>query len=1098
MKRAIIVFVVIFLPATFSMSAQRITLKLQQVKLEQILSAITEQTGYTFGYSKPVLNTDRLVSIDISDAELSQTLQSVFAGTPISYEIKGKKILLSEKETKSVLQDGKQAQKITIKGIATDGSGEALIGASISEKGTTNATITGINGDFTLSVPANATLVVSYVGYVTKEIAVNGQTAVEIILKEDTKMLDEVVVTALGIKKKGKSLTYSTQIVGGDELTKTKDPNMITALAGKTAGVQINKSASGLGGSAKVVIRGNRSASGNNQPLYVIDGVPINNNITDQTSTSLGGTNDAGNRDGGDGISNLNPDDIESMNILKGPSAAALYGSQAANGVVVITTKKGKVGRTSVTFNTNTTLDLAAYGIPDFQNSYTGVTTSWGSKINGSPDYTDDFFKTGITTINSIALSAGSEKMQTYFSYANTYGKGVIKGNSLNKHNFNFRETAKFFEDKLTVDANINLLYQRLLNGSTPGGYYMNPLVGLYHFPRGGVEGGNSLDYYRQNYQVFDESRNLYTQNWYQGGSDMDQNPYWLINKTPSEDVRVRTIANLSLNYKINEQFSVQARGNADYISDKYNQKMYVGTHHSLAGANGRYITYEATFLNTYADLLLTYQNRFNDNFALNASAGASITDQRTKTIRLDSRPGSLFYPNIFTVANMDLNGGYIAEENNHRQDQAVFFTGQLGFRDYLFLDVTARNDWSSTLAHTESFNRGFFYPSVGLTWVITDALKMPRWISFGKVRGSWSEVGNSLPMYVSSRQMEIGAGGSLINVKYEPFSKLKPESTKSWEFGTEWKFLDHRIDFDFTFYQTNTTNQLFTLPAQAGSGYSFYYVNAGDIRNTGIEVVLGGSPVMTNDFLWKTTFNFATNKNKVLKLAEGLSYFEFGQQGSNSYQMRLEKGGSFGDIYGVVFARDENGKIKYDKDELPMKSEGGLEKIANCTPDFNLGWANTFKYKDFSLYFLIDGRFGGDVISITQADLDEQGVSQRSGKDRDRGYVHFDGRQIKNIEKFYGRVGGRNGISEHYVYSATNIRLRELSLSYNLPSKLLNNTFVKGCEFAFVARNLFFFKNNAPYDPDASLSTGNNLQGVDVFGMPSTRSFGLNVKLNF
>lgn len=1081
-----------------TLQAQKVTINLNQVKLEAVLSDITKQTGLSFAYSQPVVDPGKIVSLNVKDVELSDALHKLFGDTNISFEISKEKVFLKEKPVGSGAMATSAGQKMIVKGFVHDANGDPLIGASVTEKGTANGTMTGIDGDYTLSVSSNAILTVSYLGYVTQDISTGGKPVVDIVLAENSRTLDEVVVTALGIKKKEKSLTYSTQIVGGDELTKTKDPNMITALAGKTAGVQINKSSSGLGGSAKVIIRGNRSASGNNQPLYVIDGVPINTSITDQTSTSIGGTNDAGNRDGGDGISNLNPDDIESMNILKGPSAAALYGSQAANGVVVITTKKGKIGRTSVTFNSNTTVDNAAYGIPDFQNKYTGQTSSWGTGITSSPDYTDDFFKTGITTINSVALSSGSEKMQTYFSYANTYGKGVIENNSLNKHNFNFRETAYFFDNKLTVDANLNLLYQRLLNASTPGGYYMNPLVGLYHFPRGGVQGGESFSYYKNNYQIFDKGRNMYLQNWYAGGSDMDQNPYWLINKTPSEDVRARTIGNLSLNYKINDKLTAQVRGNADFISDKYNQRMFAGTHKNIAGANGRYITYEATFLNTYSDALLTYQDQFGADFSVSASLGGSVTDQRTKSIRLDSRPGDLYFPNVFTVANMNLNGGYIVEQNIHRQDQALFFAGQVGFRDYLYLDLTARNDWSSTLANTNSFNKGFFYPSIGLTWVMSESIKLPEAISFAKFRGSWSEVGNSLPPFISKRPMEISAGGSLVNIKYEPFDNLKPESTRSWEFGTEWKFLNNRIDFDFTFYKTNTTNQLFTLPAPAGSGYSHYYINAGDIENRGFEIVLGGSPVLTDKFTWKTTFNFATNKNKVKKLSDELDYFKFGEQGSSSYQMRLEEGGSFGDIYGVKFARDNDGNIVYGDKGLPMKDDGDLQKIANCSPDFTLGWSNTFKYKDFSLYLLIDGRFGGDVLSITNADLDQYGVSKQSGDDRARGYVNFDGRQISNIEGFYGVAGGRSGITEHYVYSATNIRLRELSFGYTIPAKLFQNKFVKGCEVAFVARNLFFFKNNAPYDPDASMSTGNNLQGVDVFGMPSTRSFGLNLKLNF
>lgn len=991
-------------------------------------------------------------------------------------------------------------QSITITGTVTDESGIPMPAVNVVVKGTTTGVVTDMNGRYNINVPgSNSTLVFSFLGYATVEKAVGNQRTINVSMGEDMTQIDEVVVTALGIVKKEKSLTYSTQIVDGGELTRAKDPNMINSLAGKTAGVQINKSSSGLGGSVKVVIRGNRSVSGSNQPLYVIDGVPINSSANDQTSTTIGGNNDAGNTDRGDGISNLNPDDIESMNILKGPAAAALYGSSAANGVVIITTKKGKAGRTEITFNTNTTWEQAAYGIPEFQNSYGGVSSSWGDPISKGSHDVKDFFQTGFTTINSLSLSSGSEARQTYFSYANTYGSGVVENNKLKKHNFNFRETANFFNNKLTVDANINLMHQLVDNRSVSGGYYMNPLVGLYHFPRGGVQGGESFEYYKNNYQYLDAERNMYLQNWYPGGlNTMEQNPYWLINKTPSEDRRARAITGLSLKYKINDYFTVQGRGNADYISDKFEQKIYAGTHAGLAGPNGRYIFSESTNMSLYGDAMLTYQQQFND-FMVNATVGGSINDNKWNSSGADSYPGKLYNPNVFTLTNIDLNAGNVSQSKGHTQSQSVFFAGQVGYRDMLFLDVTARNDWTSSLAFTNSKNKGFFYPSVGLTWVMNEALNLPEWVTLGKVRGAWSQVGNGLPTYISNPLHSVSTGGNIIFNTTAPFDELKPEKTTSIEAGTEWRFFGSRLEFDFTFYKTNTKNQLFTLDATSGSKYTSYYVNAGDIRNQGIEVVLGGTPVLTEDFRWKTSFNYSMNRNKVLELAEGLGHFNFSGGGSNAYIMRLEVGGSFGDIYGYKFLRDEQGNIMYDDDDIPLKDDSDFQKIGNTSPKFNLSWQNTLSYKNFSLYFLIDGRFGGDVLSLTQSDLDQYGVSKISGDDRLNGGVSFHGKTIKNVEGFYNVVGGRSGISEHYIYSATNIRLRELSLGYTLPNNLLKeNSFIRNIEIAFIGRNLFFFKNDAPYDPDGTLSTGNSLQGVDVFGMPTNRSFGINLKANF
>lgn len=1073
-----------------------ITIRKSNVDLLNIMGDIEKQSNYLFVYNKDV-NVRKNTTIDITDKPLNEVLNNLFNNSNIRFTIEGSYILLSTDKQDEI--KGVKQSDITIKGTVTSEDNEPMPGVTILVKGLSIGGITDLDGKFNIEVPSESSvLIFSFIGYESVEQVVGNQRVINVLLKEDVHKIDEIVVTALGIKKKEKSLTYSTQVVGGEELIRAKDPNMINSLAGKTAGVQINKSASGLGGSVKMVIRGPRSVSGSNQPLYVIDGVPINSSSNDATSTTIGGNNDAGNRDGGDGISNLNPDDIESMNILKGPAAAALYGSSAANGVVVITTKRGKVGRTNVSFSSNTTWESAAHGIPEFQNSYGGVTTSWGDPISGSPDYTKDFFKTGVTTINSVSLSAGSEMMQTYFSYANTYSKGVIENGRLNKHNFNFRETAFFFDKRLQADANINLMYQNVNNRPSPGGFYLNPLVGLYKFPRGGVQGGQPFDYYRENYKIMNTERNMFLQNWYTAPTSFEQNPYWITNMLPNNDKRYRTIANLSLSYKLNDLFNIQARGNADFVSDSYEMKMYTGTDASLAGTNGRFISDESHDLSVYGDIMLSYQQTVND-FAFNASLGASIKDDTGKNIGFDSYPGGLFNPNIFAAGNIDHNNGSPSLNKYHEQGQAVFFAGQIGFRDWLFLDFTARNDWTSTLAYTKYMDKGFFYPSVGLTWVMNEALKMPELINLGKVRAAWSKVGNGLPRYRSNPLNSVGRGGVVSYNTTAPFDELKPEMTTSIEFGTEWRFLNNRLDFDFTYYRTNTKNQLFSLNAPTGSKYTTYYVNAGNIKNEGVEIVLGGTPVMTNDFRWKTSVNFALNRNTVVELAEDLGYFNFEGGGSNSYGMRLEVGGSFGDIYGRTFLRDDQGNYQFDNDGMPIADKADIKKLGNTSPDFNLGWQNTFTYKGFSLYFLIDGRFGGDVISLTEAELDKYGVSKASGEARSQGGVLFGGKKIEDAARFYTIVGGRDGITENYVYSATNIRLRELSLSYSLPQKLFNSVpVIRGADFSLIGRNLFFFKNNAPYDPDGTLSVGNGLQGVDVFGMPSTRSFGFNLKLNF
>ncbi|MGV8826916.1 MAG: SusC/RagA family TonB-linked outer membrane protein [Breznakibacter sp.] len=982
---------------------------------------------------------------------------------------------------------------ITGKVTAKD-DGQPLPGVNIVVKGTATGTVTDFDGNYSLQAEAAAVLVYSFVGYVPQEVAVGNIKVINVSLASESIGLNEMVVTALGIKKNQKSLSYSAQQLKGDELTKAKDANMINSMAGKTAGVQITKSSSGVGGSAKVAIRGGRSLGGNNQPLYVIDGVPMLNSVSSQPVTTIGGTNDAGGRDSGDGISNMNPDDIESMSILKGASASALYGSAAANGVIVITTKKGRSGKAQIDVNSSTTFDRA-FVLPEFQSSYglkPGTDVSWGGKTSKTYDHVKDFFGTGVTSINSVSVSKGSEEMQTYFSYANTTANGIVDGNKLGKHNLNFRETAKLFKNKLSLDASINLVRQKVENRPTPGGYYMNPLVGLYRFPI-----GENIAPYRDAFEEYNPDRNFNTQNWYKAVEPMEQNPYWLNQRTPSSEIRNRVITSVSAKWDVNNWLSVQARGNADYTNDNYEQKIFASTDPSLAGENGRFITDNVQETLLYGDLLANANYKW-ENWGVVASLGTSINESKFQKQLLDSRPTGLNIPNVFNVGNM-LGVGYVEESQVRTQLQSVFGTAQLGYKDFLFLDVTARNDWSSTLAFTDSKDKGFFYDSYGLTAVLSDMVEMPSWISFGKLRGSYARVGNGLPTAITRRQHTMGGGGNYIGNSSKAFDNLKPELSSSVEFGTDWRFFASKVNFELTYYKTNTTNQLFSIPAPAGSGFSTYWVNAGDIQNQGVEVTLGLMPVSNIDFTWKSDFNFSLNRNEVIGLHMDLAAYEYGQKGSNSYFMKLIEGGELGDIYGVTYKRKANGLIDTDDAGLPIKDDGDFKRIANANPDFRLSWNNSLSYKNFSLSVLVDGSFGGDVLSLTEADMDKYGVSKASGDARAKGYVQVGSQQFKDVEGFYSLVGGRDGISEQYVYSATNIRLRELVLAYSLPKSLVAKTgFLSSANISFVGRNLFFFMNDAPYDPDNSMSTGNNLQGVEVYGLPSTRSLGFNVKLSF
>ena len=997
------------------------------------------------------------------------------------------------------------ADNSTVRGRVVDVSGEPLIGATIREKGGTRGTVTDIEGNFILSVPDSAVLQVSFVGYESIEVSVGGRKTLEIQLRENTVMLDNVIITALGLEKKEASLAYSIQKVKGEELTRMKEVNMITALAGKAAGVQINKNSSGIGGSAKVSLRGIRSASGDNQPLYVIDGVPMLNIGTEQAYSAIGGTANAGNRDGGDGISNLNPEDVESISILKGAPAAALYGSQAANGVILITTKKGNTaGQRNIYFSTGLTFDKA-FSLPKMQNCYgvSDVVDSWGEKAYlPTSNELNDFFRTGLTSITSVSVNYGNEKIQTYFSYANTTGRGIVDKNQLTKHNINLRETAVMFNQRLKLDGNVNVMRQIVKNKPVSGGFYMNPLVGLYRFPR-----GEDLSYYKDNYEIYDPERKLGIQNWHTFTEDFEQNPYWIQNRIQSKETRMRSIISLSANLRINSWLTVQARGSVDYISDKMRQKFYASTAPALCGANGRYIEmdYQETLI--YGDVMAMGKRKWED-FALDVAIGGSINDKNVNSTRYDSKNASLKYANVFNLANIVMNGSASIDQkiDSRRQLQSVFGTAQVGYQDKVFLDLTARNDWASTLAYTSHEKSGFFYPSAGLSFLIDKWIQLPEWISFAKLRGTYSKVGNDIPQFITNSVSHITAGGELQANDAAPFKEMEPEMTHSVEVGTEWRFFQSRLGFNLTYYRTNTHNQFFKLPALAGDMYAYRYVNAGDIQNRGWELTVDATPVLTPDFTWKTSLNFSSNRNKIKELHEELKELVYGPSSfSSSYAMKLVKGGSIGDIYGKAFVRDAEGNIVYqtegDHKGLPaVEGEGNTIKVGNANPRFIMGWNHTFSYKGFSLYFLLDWRYGGKILSQTQAEMDLYGVSQVTALARDRGYVTLEGQQIDNVKGFYKNiVGGRAGVTEYYMYDATNLRLREVSLNYTFPKKWMQKTKVlKDLQLAFVARNLCFLYKKAPFDSDLVLSTGNDNQGIEVFGMPTTRSLGFTVKCEF
>lgn len=1101
MKLSVVLLLATCLQVSAKTYSQKLTVRFKNATIKEALSTIEQKANCRFFYSDNQLPTGTLVNLKLKDAPLLSLLDDLFAGTRLNYKMLDNRVIII---TKSL----QEAQLKKISGTINNELNLPMAGVSIQIKGTNKGTVSDDQGHFNLEVNEDATLIFSYVGYQSQELPVAGKTVLSVSMAQlPGSGLKDLVVTALGVKQSQKSLSYNVQSVSSDQLNTVKTDNMMNSLNGKVAGLTISPSASGVGGSTKVILRGSRSANGNNQPLYVIDGVPITNTANangQQTGTFGGGP------DGGDGISNLNPEDIASISVLEGASAAALYGSQAQNGVILITTKKGITGKAVINVNSSFSTDHIAYQ-PEFQNKYGlsdgSATYSWGEAGKGmSKDNLGEFFQNGTNWTNSISFSSGSQKAQTYISYANTSAKGVEPGNKLSRNNFNLRETGHFLNDKLTVDGNVMFVNQKI-NNSPSLGLYLNPLTGLYLFPR-----GQDILPYKSNY-LNPDSIGEARQNWNEI-ADISQNPWWILNKDISVANRNRILLSGNVKYDFTKWLNIQLRGNMDRTSDRFENDRYSGTSKVFdAQGNGYLNLSNQTFVQKYGDVILT----INDpnpaaKFKIGGLVGASITDQKLEGTTV---AGVLSTPDFFITDNIiaALGGTTTNTLSNakaslpsHSQLQSIFANANLSYDNWAFLTLTGRNDWSSNLSYTP--NISYFYPSVGLSLIISQVLHMPSFVDYGKIRGTYAQVGNTVPPYLTYVQNTQNAAGQVQFNTAAAFTTLKPEKTNSYEFGTDWQFFHSRMNFSLTYYKTNTLNQYIPIQPAIASLISIGYVNAGNIQNTGIEFTLGGDVIKGKDFSWNTAVNGASNKNKIIDLdsKDGIDQFILTGNGNNSYQSILEKGGSYGDISGIVFKRDDQGRIIFggtgtDKDPYKPQSNG-FGYLGNPNPKFQLGWNNSFQYKGVSLSFLIDGKFGGKVLSMTQMILDQYGVSKETGDARDAGGVQVNGVDLAgnpvtkvDAEAWYGAIGSRSGISEPYMYSATVVRLREAALGYSFP---LKSKVVHSIKASLIGRNLLYFYKKAPFDPEITMSTGNGLSGVDVFNQPATRYIGLSVNLTF
>ena len=974
----------------------------------------------------------------------------------------------------------------TVGGTVLDENGEPVIGATVTVKGTNLVTVTDIDGRFELKVPNGSILSVSYLGYTTAEVPATGEN-LTISLKPDERQLAEVVVTALGIRRSEKALSYNVQQVNSEQLTTVKSANFMNSLAGKVAGVNINASSAGVGGATRVVMRGPKSISQSNQALYVVDGVPINNRNNGETGSILS------TQPGSEGIADINSEDIESISVLSGPAAAALYGSAAAQGVIMITTKKGSKGRVQVTIS-NSSQFLSPFKMPEFQNSYAnrpGEVRSWGEK-GGSPYggfEPEDFFNTGTNIQNNVALTVGNDRNQTYLSVGTTNARGIIPDNKYNRYNFTVRNTTKFLDDKLTLDFSLSYINQNDRNLMAQGQYF-NPLVPLYLFPR-----GESFDAIRT-FEVWDASRGIYVQNWNFGNALQMQNPYWVAKRMNRINHKHRYMTNASLKYQITPWLDVTGRLRFDRTNTKFEDQRYASTINLFAHSPYGFYKYEnVSDQALYGDLMANINKTLGD-FSIGANIGGSF--QRTQYEDEGYQgglkaPSNLFTPNAIDYAAATNDNRPIYGFNKHYIN-SLFANAELGWKSMLFLTLTGRNDWDSALAGTK--HESFFYPSVGMSAIISQMVQLPEFISYMKVRGSWASVGSAISPNIASRWRYVynPASQSYSTVTYKFPETFYPERTNSWEAGLTARFFDNALTLDVTFYQSNTRKQTFLRPITVGEGYSNEYVQTGNVRNRGLELSLGYNKTW-GDFTWNSSLTYSMNRNKIIDLLEDPNEV-ISQAGLNGANVILKKGGTMGDVYTYTdFARDNEGNIALDASGNVMRQTLSNPKYCGSVlPKGNIGFSNDFTWKGLNLGFLVTARLGGIVLSQTQALLDYYGVSQATADAREAGGIAVNTGMV-SAESYYSVVGGDNPIWSEYIYSGTNVRLQEAHISYNLPRKWLGGM---DLTVGLTANNLFMIYCKAPFDPETTGSTGTFYQGFDYFMQPSLRTLGFNIKLKF
>lgn len=1070
----------------------------------------------------------------------------------------------AEKNLENIRNDIYQ-QKSKVTGIVSDNFGP-ITGATIAVKGTSQGTVTDLDGNFSLDVSKGDVLTISFIGYITQTITYTGQSVLNIHLEEDAQALEEVVVTAMGIKKEKRALPYAMSELKSEELQLVPVQNVANSLYGKAAGVQIMQTAAGPTGGTKIQIRGVNSVEGNTRPLIVLDGIPINDYESNWDGRERNQTQPQS------ALNDINPDDIESMSILKGANAAALYGSRATNGVIVITTKRGGDGKgLGINVSTSYMYDQRAY-MPELQNIFGGGTSpdfttntdglkiydgtayrSFGPRMDGTPviwwdgvtrpfspqpDNWKDIFKDGYTNNNSISISNQSDKGSTRISYTNMNYGGFLENFRQNKHNFSVSSMFKM-SDRITFDASISFNISETLNKPTRIDRISN-----FPMPRNEITQLWKDNYKNDDgYYLTDEISTISQSN----RDNIINYLLWQQNENRYTDNRERFIASLSATIKVIEQLNLRLRGGTDRYSDKKETKEMFKKYADPADMNnleGKYIKIDNHYTKNYMEALFMYNQQFGSDYDISVNAGASVEDISESGLKWES--DGLKYNGMFSTDNNKKNPKKVFSEEGYNKGEflaGVFASAQFSYKRYIYLDLTARNDWSSRLTKG---NRSFFYPSVGSSFIFSDAFQMPTWLNYGKIRASYAITGSSAPtLYFANNSYKYGSfNGSAITNWFDndvPPLNVKPEKTYSWEFGLETRFLNGRLGLDIAYFTNKTKNQILTVPVAPSTGATGMKLNAGELANRGVEIQLNGAPVETKDFSWNTTLNFSYSHNELISLIDGME----DRQISNPWSAALFKavpGYATPSVYIRKWQRDDKGNMVVDKNGNLIQ-DPEFTYAGSAAPKFLGGFTNTFRYRDFSLSAHIDGQFGGKLLSFTNNFLKASGAGKESlfGRDEEyggipyyidnttnqkvrldshnasapanakEGKVHHDGIIAEGVKEngdkndiivaaadYYNSRYNRNG-SEDNLFENTYIKMRELRLTYRVPNKIYSKIGLQSLNVSFIGSNLFFIYKNVPnINPESTLGTGGTNSYVEYTSYPSSRSFGFSINTSF